>query len=190
MAFELGSLPFDCLEIWNGPMRESNLRAVGLWQSLLAAGRKLPCVGGSDFHRAGLFQFVGGPTTCVYADSNGPSDILAGLRQGRAYITYAPDGPGLALSAGEAILGGSVPWPEVRELKVTAEGLQAGDVVRVVTGRGSAVLLRAAEAGRCELVWEVDGPGFARVEILRVFLAGLPPLPALISNPIYFDGTV
>ncbi len=33
----------------------------------------------------------------------------------------------------------------------------------------------------------VPGPGFLRVEIYRTFLPGVPPLPALISNPIYFD---
>jgi hypothetical protein len=33
----------------------------------------------------------------------------------------------------------------------------------------------------------MQAAGFARVEILRKFLPGLPLLPALISNPIYFD---
>jgi len=33
----------------------------------------------------------------------------------------------------------------------------------------------------------MPAPGFARVEILREFMPDLPPLPALISNPIYFD---
>ena len=67
--FNLDALPFDCLEIWNGPMRESNLRAVGLWQSMLVAGKKVPICGGSDYHRDQLFLFPGGPTTCVYAMS-------------------------------------------------------------------------------------------------------------------------
>ena len=53
--FDMNSLPFDCLEIWNGPMRESNLRAVGLWQSMLVAGKKVPICGGSDYHRDHLF---------------------------------------------------------------------------------------------------------------------------------------
>ena len=34
----------------------------------------------------------------------------------------------------------------------------------------------------------VAAPGFVRVEILRAFIPGIPRLPALISNPIYFDG--
>jgi hypothetical protein len=33
----------------------------------------------------------------------------------------------------------------------------------------------------------MDAAGFARVEVLREFIPGIPPLPALISNPIYFD---
>jgi hypothetical protein len=71
--FDMNSLPFDCLEIWNGPMRVSNLQAIGLWQSLLMAGRKTPICGGSDYHRSQLFLFPGGPTTCVHAMSH-PGD--------------------------------------------------------------------------------------------------------------------
>ena len=33
----------------------------------------------------------------------------------------------------------------------------------------------------------MEAAGFSRVEILRSFVPGLPKLPALISNPIYFD---
>jgi hypothetical protein len=36
--------------------------------------------------------------------------------------------------------------------------------------------------------YSIPAPGFARIEILRSFLPGLPLLPALISNPIYFEG--
>ncbi|MCJ7701267.1 MAG: CehA/McbA family metallohydrolase, partial [Anaerolineales bacterium] len=80
--FDLSSLPFDCLEVWNGPMREANLRALGLWQGMLTAGGKVPICGGSDYHRDQLFIFPGGPTTCVYTMSASPADILAALKQG------------------------------------------------------------------------------------------------------------
>jgi hypothetical protein len=180
------ALPFDCLEIWNGPMREANLKAVGLWQQLLAAGRKVPICGGSDYHRDTPFIFLGGPTTCVYAMSAGPSDILSALKEGHAYITFAPNGPWLELTAGEAILGDTVPWPEVKEMHICAGGLLAGDVVRVITGTGSEVLLQAPSAGQVEATYTMPAPGFARIEIGRTFLPGLPMLPALISNTIYF----
>jgi hypothetical protein len=187
-TLDLENLPFDCLEVWNGPMRESNLRAIGLWQSLLAAGKKVPICGGSDYHRDTPFIFLGGPTTCVYARSAGASDILAALRRGHSYITFAPNGPALELSAGEAILGDTVAWPETRTLRLALDGLEPGDVVRLVTPRGATALLEAPAAGRFEAGCAVDGPGFARVEVLRAFLPGIPRLPALISNPIYFEG--
>ena len=186
-GLDLNSLPYDCLEIWNGPMRESNLRAIGFWQSLLSAGKRVPICGGSDYHRDTPFLFLGGPTTCVYAQSASPADILSALRQGHAYIVFAPNGPSLELNAGEALLGDSLPWSAGQEMEITVTGLFAGDVVRVVTAGGTTTLLQAPAAGRFHTAYPVDGPGFARVEILRAFLPGLPMLPALISNPIYFE---
>ncbi len=186
-ALDADTLPFDCLEIWNGPMRESNLRAVGWWQGLLMAGRKLPICGGSDYHRSQLFLFPGGPTTCVHAMSASPADILAALRQGHAYLTFAPNGPALEMIAGEALPGDTVPFPRVKEIHIAASGLLAGDVVQVITGRGGTPIVKAGAAGRFEGTYRMEGAGFARVEILRGFAPGLPLLPALISNPIYFE---
>jgi hypothetical protein len=186
-TLDMNALPFDCLEVWNGPMRESNLRAVGLWQSLLAAGKKIPIVGGSDYHRDTPFIFPGGPTTCVYAMSASVSDLLAALRAGHAYITFAPDGPWLECSAGAASLGDTVEWVAAREMHIRAGGLLAGDVLRVVSGSDSTILLQAPSAGEVAAAYAMPAPGFARVEILRAFLPGLPLLPALISNPIYFS---
>ncbi len=187
--FDLNRLPFDILEVWNGPMRESNLHALGFWQRLLASGRKIPICGGSDYHRDSPFLFLGGPTTCVYAMSAAPGDILAALQQGHAYITFAPDGPTLSAGVGgeAAILGDSLPWREGQCLQISAEGLIAGDVIRVVTGQGSEAILEAECAGRMHATHPITAPGFARVEIYRAFLPGIPKLPALLSNPIYFD---
>jgi hypothetical protein len=185
--FDMEALPFDCLEIWNGPMRVSNLQAVGLWQSMLMAGTKVPICGGSDYHRDQLFIFPGGPTTCVYAMSPSVTDILSGLRQGHAYITFAPNGPSLEMTAGDAILGDTVLFSRIKQIKIVASGLLAGDVLQVVAANGSIPILKAETDGDFRGVYTVESPGFARVEILRGFLPGLPMLPALISNPIYFE---
>lgn len=185
--FDMNSFPFDCLEVWNGPMREPNLRTVAVWQSLLAAGKKTPICGGSDFHRDTPFLFLGGPTTCVYALSPGISDILTALKQGHSYITFAPNGPSLSFTAGDAIMGDTVHWPVTRTVQVNAGDLHAGDAVRVVTAAGSTTVFEAPSTGRFQISYDLDGPGFARVEIWRAFLPGVPMLPALLSNPIYFD---
>ncbi len=185
--FDMNSLPFDCLEIWNGPMRESNLRAVGLWQHLLTLGKKIPAVGGSDYHRDNPFQILGGPTTCVYAMSAGTADILDALKAGHAYITFFPHGPSAALTSGDAIMGDSLPWSQGAQLRIDVSGLLRGDVLRVITGQTSENLFEAPANGSYQGEYSMAAPGFARVEVLRAFLPRLPLLPALITNPIYFD---
>jgi hypothetical protein len=185
--FDINLLPFDCLEIWNGPMRGSNLQAIGLWQSMLLAGKKVPICGGSDYHRDSLLLFPGGPTTCVYAMSDSPDDILSALKFGHAFITYSIDGPTLEMTAGMAILGDSVVFSNVKQVDYIARGLLAGDVVQAVTQGGNTLLVKAETDGDMHGVYTMPDAGFVRIEILRSFLPGLPLLPALISNPIYFD---
>lgn len=186
--FDMNSLPYDCLEIWNGPMRGSNLQAIGLWHSLLMAGKKVPICAGSDYHRDSLLLFPGGPTTCVYAMSASPRDILTALKQGHAFLTYSVNGPMLEMKAGEASLGDSVTFSHQKQFDYQASGLLAGDMVQVVTTRGSVPVLKAESDGTMNGVYDMEAPGFAFIEILRSFLPGLPLLPAAISNPIYFDG--
>jgi hypothetical protein len=185
--FDMNSLPFDCLEVWNGPMRGSNLQAIGLWHSMLIAGKKVPICGGSDYHRDSLLLFPGGPTTCVYAMSASTEDILSGLKLGHAYITYSTHGPTLEMTAGDAILGDSVEFTKVKQLEYSVRGLMAGDVVQVVTAHGSTILANAETDGDVCGIFPMPSAGFARIDILRSFLPGLPLLPALISNPIYFE---
>lgn len=184
--FDLNSIPFDCLEVWNGPMRESNLRAVGLWQQLLVSGKRVPICGGSDYHRDNPFIFLGGPTTSVFSLSAGMTDILEALRAGHSFITFAPGGPEIEMVAGEHIMGDEVDWNHVREIELTVRGLVAGDEVKMITNSGSEILHKADSDGFLEISYAMNAPGFARVEVTRAFLPGLPMLPALLSNPIYF----
>lgn len=186
--FDINTLPYDCLEVWNGPMRGSNLQAIGLWQAMLVEGKKVPICAGSDYHRDSLLLFPGGPTTCVYAMSDSPEDILSALRHGHAFISYSVNGPMLEMTSGQAILGDSVDFSRVRQFEYKASGLIAGDVVQVVTREGNIPLVKAEYDGEMRGIYTMKSPGFAFIEVLRSFLPGLPLLPALISNPLYFDG--
>ena len=185
--FSLEKIPFDCLEIWNGPMRESNLRAVGFWQQLLVSGKKIPVVGGSDYHRDTPFIFLGGPTMGVYSMSGGASDLLDATRNGHAYIVFSPDGPSAELLCNHgAMTGDTVSWPDQKQVKYKVQNLKTGDIIRLVTHQASISVFQANEQGDFEGVFEISEPGFIRLEVLRSFLPGVPPLPALITNPIYF----
>jgi hypothetical protein len=186
--FDIDALPYDCLEVWNGPMRGSNLQAIGLWQNLLMTGKKVPICGGSDYHRDSLLLFPGGPTTCIYAMSASQTDLLAALKHGHAFVTYSVNGPMLEMTAGEALLGDSVDFARVKQLEFKVTGLVAGDVIQVTTNRGNTHILKAETDGAMQGAYTLEAPGFAWLQVLRSFLPGLPLLPALISNPIYFNG--
>jgi hypothetical protein len=119
--------------------------------------------------------------------SSGTRDILDALKAGHAFISFFPNGPTAALSSGEAIMGDSLPWSQGTQLQVEVNGLLRGDVLRVITGQGTENLFEAPANGSYQGEYSMPAPGFARVEVLRAFLPGLPLLPALITNPIYFD---
>ncbi len=94
----------DLIEVWNGPMRAINMRAIAWWTSFLRAGRRIPMVGGSDFHNSKGPVRLGHPTTAVYADSPAPEDILNALRAGKTYVTCAPDGPRIQIARTDGIV--------------------------------------------------------------------------------------
>ena len=73
------------------------------------------------------------------------------------------------------------------KLRVKGQGLLTGDIIRVITNTKADTILQASGRGSFDLSYELKSPGFAEFEILRAFLPGLPLLPALLSNPIWFD---
>jgi hypothetical protein len=91
------------------------------------------------------------------------------------------------MTAGTAILGDSVAFSAVKQVEYIARGLLAGDVVQAITQDGNTFLVKAQTDGDMRGSYTMATAGFVRIEVLRSFLPGLPLLPALISNPIYFD---
>jgi hypothetical protein len=122
----------------------------------------------------------------VYAMSSSPKDILEAIRRGHSYICFAPEGPTIQLTAADKIMGDKLPWRERRIVSILANALKTNDVVRVIHNQESTNIFQASTDGDIDLIFPVTSPGFVRVEIYRTFIPGLPPLPALISNPIYF----
>jgi hypothetical protein len=185
--FNTETLPYDCLEVWNGPMCLSNLRAIAAWHARLSQGEKTIMVCGSDYHTDGLFQILGGPSLRVFAQSESAEDILAAVRQGHTYAVYQADGPSLDLYCGKAILGDSVPWHEGLKLSLRLDGLYAGDEVRLIGKTINQIVFKAQKVGLLELEISVLEAGFLRLELWRSLYAGLPALPLLVSNAIWFD---
>ncbi|MCM3628468.1 CehA/McbA family metallohydrolase [Paenibacillus glycanilyticus] len=112
--WELGfDLPYDAIEVWNGPWRGLNERALAWWQGQLAQGHRLIALGGSDAHREERFVKHGRPTASVWAETDTAQGVLAGIRQGRVVLQFDPDETCLALTAGEYGIGQTIPLTAV-----------------------------------------------------------------------------
>jgi len=96
-------LPVDAIEVWQGPWPWHNAESLALWERLLQAGRRLPAVGGSDYHcpagaETGILR-LGQPTTWVEAGERSVPGVLEAVRAGRVTLTAWPEGPRLDLWA-------------------------------------------------------------------------------------------
>jgi len=176
---------FDLVEVWNGPMRGANTDAIAWWHGLLLRGKKLPLVGGSDYHKDLHVVRFAHPITRVYAQSPSAEDILAGIAAGHCYVTASVDGIALELRCGDAIMGDSVAFEEGLTLSVSAENMRPGAQLRLITSEGAAAEWTRFPQGKLE----------ARVPVLPAwrfaYLAASQKLfgselVRAICNPVYF----
>ena len=167
---------FDLMEVWNGPYTPRNARAVEWWFSLLKNGRRIPAVGGSDFHKPGQFCRIGSPVTAVYAPSPAAEDLLAAIRAGHAYVAAGVKGPHLELSYGGAMMGDEAVYSPDLPVTVKTDARS----VEFFTDAGSAgrVPVKNGEA-------QFDAKG-ARFVFAKISSALIPGRLLAISNPIYF----
>lgn len=172
-------VPYDLIELVNGAVvPEANEACLRWWHEQLCNGAHLPVIGGSDFHRYGAERTIGYPTTCVYALSSSPKDIMRAIRSGHSFITVYTDGPCVDIRAGEAEIGDVV--SDESELDIFFESLKAGDVLRLLTDSTEERLVAGEHVSAWRLRRSLKGAKFFRTEVLR------RGRTVLWSNPVYF----
>lgn len=167
---------FDMMEIWNGPMRPSNLKAIEWWTSLLKKGRHIPAVGGSDFHKPKQFAKLGSPVTAVYSRSRSAEDILDAIKNGNCFVTDGKNDVKIKLTYGDCVMGQTAEYKEETPLIVHTNAKKVtlvtdkyekelnviGGSVRVKTGKVKFAYIKVFKGSR---------------KLKRV---------CAVSNPIYF----
>lgn len=177
---------FDLVEVWNGPMRPANMNGISWWHKMLQNGRKIPLVGGSDFHRSGHIVRFAHPVTHVFASSPSAEDLLMAISQGHSYVAASVKGVELDLRCGEFMMGDTVKERAGQTLKVTAHQLRSGMHLKLVTQDGIATEWTHFQDGHLEAEVPVSPTWkFAYLQVSRK-LFGMELVRA-ISNPIYFD---
>lgn len=205
---DLNGVIFDLIEVWNGPMRKDNLRCIEFWDGMLRAGKKIPMLGGSDFHRDYVItDLLAEPTTRVYVKSASAEDILEALKQGRSVVTHGPKTTMLELSVGEAGIGDSVKFENGQKARVKAAEMKKGHKLYVVDKGGRYFEFTAPKCGNYEFEVPVRQPGYVRAEIMyekrglsriahRIALffmlkqeskEPIPPFAYALTNPVYID---
>jgi hypothetical protein len=184
---------FDCVEVWNGPWFLFNQQALEYWLSLLAAGRRIPAVAGSDFHRVSEIDFVvprapGTPITWVYVPGKQDAgSVLQAIAAGHASLSESPEGAFLDLRAGnglEAMAGDLLRLQPGGGLPVQVRCLRGtGGSLRILDQRGvlfKQIITRDDELISADL--QVAGSLYLRTELRQ----GEDLLRAM-TNPIYFS---
>ena len=192
----------DCMEVWQSSWMLNNWVSLQRYQERLAAGMRLSCLGGSDYHQPDRLLPEGPlvlarPTTVLWLDELSEDEVLKALKSGHGYVTEAPDGPGLILRANGKTMGDIVSG-ESEIVSVTAATTQAeGDLLYWYDATG---LIKEQEIKSNSWIGNYKGKvnRFIRAEIIarqsyQKLINQLPkeiidnqqPIRRALSNPIY-----
>lgn len=127
---------YEMMEIWNGPMRPANVRAIEKWTGLLKRGKKISAVGGSDFHRTLSPVRMGNPITAVYSISQSADDLLHSIKKGHSFIASGKKAPKLYIGCGNRMMGDTIITNKRKaKLEIRAENMN-GCSLYLVTAIG------------------------------------------------------
>ena len=128
----------DCMEVWQSAWPALNAISLAKYQGLLATGRRITAIGGSDYHQPATLEednplFLGRPTTVLHLDELSETTILGALRSGFGYVTESPRGPHLEITASGRPMGSVLTGAP--SLEVTVRGA-AGDELHLIDAKG------------------------------------------------------
>lgn len=182
------------IEIWNGPwIWMDNQSAVSWWHDLMADGRMVTGIGGSDVHYYPLNPLL--PCNHVLAESQEPDDIQAGVEGGRIVITMNESSARCLLwcdsdldGTYETVVGDNLIIPESRKIKIKIEVYDGEDMELVLKTSAGKYLSRNVGAGD---PWTLSGTaqlGPNTKDFLRLELRdGLLDIMYAITNPIFVN---
>lgn len=171
---------YDMIELINGGLEYSaNRKCLMWWHQKLCEGKRIPVLGGSDFHRPDGMHCIGRPQTCIYAFSPSPDDIIGALRNGNGYVVTREDAPSLWVESSGKILGEKVSCGDNVEIRFRE--LLKGDALRLVTDRSAEEIDCKENRSFMDLQRIYPEEKFVRFEVVR------DGKEILISNPLYFE---
>ena len=164
---DIDAYPMDCVEVWNTIQHSDNTRNMKWWTEKLLEGKRLPAVGGSDFHRDyAKMDMLAMPTTITHAKSNSKEDILEAITEGRSVVTNKPSSSMIYLSVEDAELGDEIELKDGLTGECTATKLRPGFTLKVFNN-DKIIYSHTAKAFEKEhkAIFGIKEKGFIRAEI-------------------------
>ncbi len=186
LTWNWGDRGLGFMEVWNGPWRPANQRALDHWQQRLSDGAQVVALGGSDTHGPSDIVHLGEPTNWVWTDSPTTAGLLQGISQGHLYITRDAGGPELSMQSGPFQMGDRTTTPNP-DIAIELDGIEIGDRIRLISDQG-AEYEASAKTENWSLTHQARGRRFIRLEVHRYSALWDYWMPLLIGNPIYFGG--
>jgi hypothetical protein len=214
----------DSLEVWNSALWPKNANAIMIWDDMLKSGRKLTGRGGSDAHHGipdtpeqtrpqsaqATSNYVGTPTTWVFARSRSPQAVVDALTNGRVSVSANPYAPRVEFYADrdgdgrmDMMMGdNSAPTgrPVHFRVKLVGGTIAPGASYTITVVKDGEQLGTFKASGPAPVVDFDDTPATGVRTYYRVEVKGTPtPYPEVpgamalsgdmigLSNPIYFN---
>jgi hypothetical protein len=214
----------DSIEVWNSALWSKNANAIMIWDDMLKSGRKLTGRGGSDAHHGipdtpeqarpqsaqATSNYVGTPTTWVFAKSRSPQAVVDALTNGRASVSANPYAPRVEFYADrdgdgrmDMMMGdNSAPTgkPVHFRVKLVGSTIPAHGAYTVTVVKDGEQLGVFKATGPTPVVDFNDTPATTGRTYYRVVVTGTPtPYPEVpgsmalsgdmvgLSNPIFFN---
>jgi hypothetical protein len=83
----------NSMEVWNSALWTRNANSNLIWEDMLASGRRITARGGSDTHSPSDANYIGTPTTWVFAVNRSSQAVIDALSNGRVSISANPFAP-------------------------------------------------------------------------------------------------
>lgn len=214
----------DSIEVWNSAVWPKNANAIMIWDDMLSSGRKLTGRGGSDSHHGtpdtpeqatkNSYQrqanYVGTPTTWVFAKERTPQAVVDALTNGRVAVSANPYAPRVEFYADldqdgkmDMMMGDNIKAtgkPVTFRVQLTGSTVEGATYTVHVIKDGDPFSTLQAAGGKTTMVEFTDIPKAIGRTYYRVQVEGpqtaYPQVPnsmALsgnmigLSNPLYFN---